>query len=84
MGTSPSHPGMEPWDTVWAEAWIWNSPMVARKRGDFLKPFHSEIRFFQLIHVPGASPFLAVLTVKLTEALHPNAPWSMPESPHGL
>lgn len=69
---------------VWAEVWIWNRPVVACEHGDSLKPFHSEIHFFQLIHVPGASPFLAVVTVKLTEVLHTNTQWSRLESPNRL
>lgn len=76
MGTSPSHPGMEPRDTVWAEVWIWNGPVVAREPGGALKRFLWEMHFFQLIHVPGASPFLAMVTGKLAEPLHTNVPWS--------
>lgn len=75
---------MEPWDTVWAEVWIWNSPVVAHECSGSLKPFHSEIHFLQLIHVPGASPFLAMVTVKLAEALHTNVQWSRLESPNRL
>lgn len=75
---------MEPWDTIWAEVWIWNSPVVTCERGGSLKPFQSEIRFFQLIHVLGASPFLAMVTVKLAEALHADAQWSRLEGPNGL
>lgn len=54
--------------------------MVAHECGGSLKPFHSEIHFFQLIHVPDASPFLVVVTVKLAEALHTNVQWSRLES----
>lgn len=68
METSPSHSRMERWGMVWAGAWVWNSPVVPCERGGSLRQFRWEIHFFQLIHVPGTSPFLAMVTVKLAES----------------
>ena len=84
--TSSSRLGMEQGaeGTVWVGVWIENSPAAACERGGSPKPFHWEMRFFQLIHAPGASPFLVVAAAKPAEAAHTNAQWSSLESPNRL
>lgn len=61
-----------PWDTVWAEVWVWSGSIGSMwwflediSLGDSLFPADSR---------PRTSPFLAMVTVKLAEALCDNAP----------